>query len=80
MLLGFDQREKFVLPVQAGEDIPRPPVEESFLPDVDVEEAQGWSKRKFPENASQQPLAFDPFVLERTSLVLTRAFHDRLPV
>ena len=51
MLFGFDHREKFVLGVKAGEYVPGPPVEESFLPDVDVEKAQGRSERQLPEKA-----------------------------
>ena len=46
MLFGFDHREKFVLGVKAGEYVPGPPVEESFLPDVDVKKAQGRSERQ----------------------------------
>src|SRR4051812_21612813 len=63
-LVGFRDGEKFIKPVKPGEIITFAPVEESFLPDVNIEESKEGAEWKRLRQKFQFPPATDSVAVD----------------
>ena len=66
--------------MEAGKDIARPTIEDSSLPQINIEETKGGAKGELSEDSAEPSLSFYSLVLQGRIIILCRAFDNGFPI